>query len=337
MTARTALRLAAALATALFLPAAQAQLFRAYLSIDGSDVNPCTLAQPCRLLPAAVAAVAANGEIWMLDSANYNSGPVTVNKSVTILAIPGALGSVVALGGNAINITAAGFYVTLRNLNIVPFPGNEGSTGVALVGPSYLQLQGCNVTGFSSGFGVRSFGGAGRYVTIVDSVFRHNDIAVRFEEGASGSVAGSHFSDSGVAVHLLATTAQTSRVTVSRSVATRGQYGFIAESYTNASARTELSVIGSTVDLNGQWGVSAYSEIGAVSLVSVADSQLSHNNIAVIASGTGARVYARNNTVTQNASGFVNSAATFQTGGNNAVRDSTATNTSGTISALPEI
>jgi len=337
LTTRTVLRIAAALATALFLPASQAQLFRAYLSIEGSDANPCTLAQPCRLLPAAIAAVAADGEIWMLDSANYNSGPVTVNKSVTILAVPGALGSVVALGGNAVQITSAGLYVTLRNLNILPFPSNANNIGVALYGASSVLVQGCNVTGFSAGYGVRSLGGAGRHATIVDSVFRHNLVAVSFEDGASGSVAGSHFSDSNTAVNVLATSANTSRVTVSRSVATRGEYGFIAQSSTNAAARTELAVIGSTVDLNGQWGVAAYSEVGAVSNVSVADSQLSNNNFAVIASGSGARVYARNNTVTHNAVGFQNTAATFQTGGNNAVRDNTGGNTLGTISALPEI
>jgi hypothetical protein len=82
-------------------------LFRAYLASDGSDASPCTLGAPCRLLPAALAAVADGGEIWMLDSANYNAGQVDVTKSVAILAIPGALGSVVATGGaNAINIDA---------------------------------------------------------------------------------------------------------------------------------------------------------------------------------------------------------------------------------------
>jgi hypothetical protein len=45
-------------ALVLLLPAAaNAQLFRAYLSGEGSDANPCTLQLPCRLLPAAVAAV----------------------------------------------------------------------------------------------------------------------------------------------------------------------------------------------------------------------------------------------------------------------------------------
>ena len=96
MTKRTAALAALALAT-LFAPAAtHAQLFRAYLAPDGLDTNPCTLAAPCRLLPAALAAVASGGEIWMLDTANYNTATVTIGKSVSILAVPGAVGSVVA-------------------------------------------------------------------------------------------------------------------------------------------------------------------------------------------------------------------------------------------------
>ena len=99
MTYRTAIRSALALVIALLLCAtAHAQLFRAYLAPTGSDANPCTLQQPCRLLPAALTAVADGGEIWMLDSANYNSSSVNITKSVTILAVPGALGSVVAAG-----------------------------------------------------------------------------------------------------------------------------------------------------------------------------------------------------------------------------------------------
>ncbi len=81
-------------------------LFRAYLSQNGSDTNPCTLPAPCRLLPAALAAVKDGGEIWMLDSANFNVGVVDIAKSVTILAVPGALGSVVA--NNAMRSASTG-------------------------------------------------------------------------------------------------------------------------------------------------------------------------------------------------------------------------------------
>ena len=91
MSLATFARSALALAFTIFLAAtAQAQSFRAYLASTGSDAHPCTLHFPCRLLPAALAVVANGGEIWMLDSANYNTGPVSITKSVTIQAVPGA-------------------------------------------------------------------------------------------------------------------------------------------------------------------------------------------------------------------------------------------------------
>ena len=100
MNARTILRSALTLVAALLLSvSANAQLFRAYLAPTGVDTNPCTLPAPCRLLPAALNAVASGGEIWMLDSANYNTATVTIGKSVSILAVPGAVGSVIAIGG----------------------------------------------------------------------------------------------------------------------------------------------------------------------------------------------------------------------------------------------
>ena len=74
---RSIFALALGLGLGLLLSAgAQAQAFRTYLSGGGNDANPCSLVAPCRVLPAAIAAVIDGGEVWMLDSANYNSGPV---------------------------------------------------------------------------------------------------------------------------------------------------------------------------------------------------------------------------------------------------------------------
>jgi hypothetical protein len=89
--------------------------FRAYVSSTGNDIDPCSIQQPCRLLPAALTAVDVGGEIWMLDSANFNTGTVSVTKSVTILAVPGAVGSVVANSADAMSIATAGVKVVLRN------------------------------------------------------------------------------------------------------------------------------------------------------------------------------------------------------------------------------
>src|SRR5258707_15547025 len=77
--------MAAALALAITLPAvsAQAQSFRTFVSATGSDSNNCAnVATPCRHLAAAYAATAANGEIYVLDPANY--GSVTITGPVSI-------------------------------------------------------------------------------------------------------------------------------------------------------------------------------------------------------------------------------------------------------------
>jgi hypothetical protein len=51
-----------AFATLTICASAQAVgLFRAYLASDGLDTNPCSVVAPCRLLPAALAAVADGG------------------------------------------------------------------------------------------------------------------------------------------------------------------------------------------------------------------------------------------------------------------------------------
>jgi hypothetical protein len=142
MQSRSGRRILASLATMLLLSTpAQALVFRAYVASDGSDANPCTLPQPCRLLPAALTAVADGGEIWMLDSANYNTGTVVVAKSVSILAVPGAIGSMVAAGGPAISIAATGLTVALRNVVVVPLPGAGGTNGVTVTGASSLVIE----------------------------------------------------------------------------------------------------------------------------------------------------------------------------------------------------
>jgi hypothetical protein len=67
------------------LPArpAQALVARTFLSAAGSDSNNCAnVLTPCRHLAAAYAATAADGEVYVLDPANY--GSVTITGPVSI-------------------------------------------------------------------------------------------------------------------------------------------------------------------------------------------------------------------------------------------------------------
>jgi hypothetical protein len=177
----------AALAVAVLAsaPLAHGQIFRAYLALDGVDTNPCTLAQPCRLLPAAVAAVGAGGEIWMLDSANFNVAPVTVTSRWSSFD-PGTArqpGGPRRAGAHDHRRRSRG---DAAHLNILPFTGNALQNGVvvnASSGKVVLQTATCSASPRQ---------GAARKsttrVTIMDSVFTGNLIGASWVRARPPSV-----------------------------------------------------------------------------------------------------------------------------------------------------
>src|SRR5271154_5913891 len=99
--------IAATLALAVTLPIAPAQatgLNRTFVSAAGSDSNNCAnVLTPCRHLAAAYAATAPNGEIYVLDPANY--GALTITHAVSIEG-HGWASIAPPSGGNAITINA---------------------------------------------------------------------------------------------------------------------------------------------------------------------------------------------------------------------------------------
>ena len=142
-------RIAVVLASLAVSAAAHAQSFRTYLASYGKDSNPCSVDQPCRLLPAALAAVANGGEIWILDSANFNPGTVDIAKSVSILAVPGAVGSIVAAAGApAITISTPGVVVGMRNLVFSRNATNPGTYGIEMTNGTALTVEDSHFTGF---------------------------------------------------------------------------------------------------------------------------------------------------------------------------------------------
>src|SRR5260370_20090308 len=56
---------------------------RAFVSINGSDANPCSAVQPCRSFNQALTVVEPGGEIVVQDSGGYSTG-FTITQSVTI-------------------------------------------------------------------------------------------------------------------------------------------------------------------------------------------------------------------------------------------------------------
>jgi hypothetical protein len=269
MSASKTLRGALAFAAALLLCAtANAQIFRAYLASDGNDANPCTLAAPCRLLPAALAAVTDGGEIWMLDSANFNTATVTIGKSVSILAVPGAVGSVLAIGGPAVSITVASLNISLRNLVIAPLPSSGATYGISMTGASTLTIENSLIANLPSA--AVWVAGSGK-LKIANSIIRNSGgFAVWLQNGPQAEISGTQMlGNASGGVHASGTTATTTTASVSDSVISGGTEGVFAyTTVTGAAAKifvTRSTIEGTTVALDCEIPAGAGSAILAVS------------------------------------------------------------------------
>src|SRR4051812_12463514 len=264
-------------ASAFACGAAQAQLFRAYLSVNGSDANPCTVSAPCRLLPAALAAVAEGGEVWMLDSANFNASSVTIAKSVTVLAVPGAVGSVVAVDQNPAITISGDVRVGLHNLVVTqlataPPYASRGivatntdpfsSIVLAVEDCAFMNLRGGAI--FASGTLV--------FVDIKNSLFRSNGysvgaglFAVRAENGPTITIANSQFLGNARGVLALANAAsQPVNVSITDSSISGRGYAVLA-SADGTSALARIFVTRSTIQ-HAQIGAWADSSTGVASI-----------------------------------------------------------------------
>ena len=305
-------------------------LFRTYLDPSGNDSNPCNLSAPCRLLPAALAAVVNGGEVWMLDSANYNNGPVNIPKSVTILAVPGAVGSLVAAGGNALDITTPNVKVALRNLVIVPLVGGGGTNGINMTAGAGLTLENCLVAGVP-GIGISVNAAASVWIT--DTTIRDNGgDGVFLQNGARATLTRTRISgNAATGVFMLGSIAGTTTIAdIADSTVDGNSFGVYVKS-ANATALMKASVRGSQIVRHSGDGVTAESGGGAATLA-VSGNIISNNGTGIRAFLPAARVWASGNTVSDNGLGLHNDGGVVESGIDNTVSNN-ATATVGAITA----
>ena len=275
---------------------AQAQIFRAYLASDGNDANPCTLSAPCRLLPAALDAVASGGEIWMLDSANYNTSSVTIGKSVSILAVPGAIGSVLAIGGPAVQVLANGLNVSLRNIVIAPFPGGGGTDGVAIFGTSSITIEHSLITGVPLD-GV-SVAGAGSLKVANTTIKGAGSFGISLGNGAYAEISRVLLLDNQEGgVYVGTTIPTTTRATISDSTISGGTAGIATES-TAFSGISRAYLTRSTVSKT-TYALRAGTGAGSAA-VTVAGSTIAANVYAFYVEAGGVVASSGNNTFVDN-------------------------------------
>ncbi len=134
---------------------AAATVDHTYVSGKGTDTGGCiSQAAACRTFAYAIAQTTAAGEIIVMDAADYS--PVTITKSISIVADAAGPAGIVVAAGNAITINAGSAdVVNLRGLTL------DGD-GTAMNG---ILLQSAGPVTISDCF-VRHFQGAGIYLSL---------------------------------------------------------------------------------------------------------------------------------------------------------------------------
>jgi hypothetical protein len=138
---------------------------RAFVSINGSDSNPCSAVQPCRSFNQALTVVQPGGEIVVQDSGGYSTG-FTITQSVTIDAA-GFNASVISTDATDLCTINAGptDRVVLRGIS---FHGaNVGQNAINDNSAGSLYVEHCSISEFAS-CGVFAIHGGNIFVTGTD-------------------------------------------------------------------------------------------------------------------------------------------------------------------------
>jgi hypothetical protein len=297
VTARLLRLLVVVASAASSLPVVAALPQRTFVASSGVDTNPCTLALPCRGFAAAVSAVADGGEVIVLDSAGY--GPVTILKSVSIVAPPGVYAGITVSSGDGITISGSGIAVALRGLSV---NSQGGTNGIVFAQGAELHLERIHVRGFNSGGHGINIAADGSVTTIDDAFVEDNTFGVLV--GALVTVARAYLD------HVRANNnsegiqaSDLSAVSVRDSVAARNNDAIHANTQSSApGASAEIEVENCFITHSGNAGIRAITNSGATSsIVRVSGSTITGTSNNAIASFPPATIISRgNNTVIGN-------------------------------------
>jgi hypothetical protein len=230
--------------------------------------------------------------VWILDSANYNTGTVNIIKSVSILAVPGQIASIVAVAGTpAINIATAGVRVALRNLVIVKNASNPGPSGIIMDNGLLLSVEDCLFANLTDNAVYVHDTTAS--VQIKNTVMRNiGNYAVWAENGPNVVISNSQFLTSGGLV-ASGSSASTTTMSVSDSNISNGSEGVYA--YTNAvGAVAEIRATRNTFH-GTYYSLDSETAGAGTSTVYVGNNMIDGGHYGWYVSGTGASIVTYNN------------------------------------------
>ncbi|MEQ1583425.1 MAG: right-handed parallel beta-helix repeat-containing protein [Nitrosomonas sp.] len=279
--------------SALIVTPAQARP-QTFVASFGNDANPCGRVLPCRLISRAMVETDTNGEVVVLDSANFL--PITITKSITLTAPPGIYAGITSTVAGTSGVTiAANFDVVLRGLTI---NGLGGDNGILMNSNGNLSIENCVISNFS---------GAGRHgvlvtsdatVRMVDTLIRDNDSGIKLQGGGVTDISSSKFLGNNFAIIATSTSAPFPSVIVSDTIVTAGGTGIEAISSGTGNAR--ISMIRTSVT-NNLKGVASSASAGTAP-VTLSESMVAGNLVGYFVGAGGLIRSLFNNTITDNGS-----------------------------------
>jgi hypothetical protein len=292
--------IAATLALVAVLPAAPAQAaaLRTFVSAAGSDSNNCiNVLTPCRHLATAYAATAPNGEIYVLDPANYGSltitGPVSIEGHgwASIAPVTGFPAITIAANpGDKINIIG----VVLDGTSL------SGTAGIAFHSGGSLIVRDSVIRSFSSaGIAFGPTASTPSQLFVSNTLLSDNgQDGIQIAPSGTGNVAGTldrvAMENNGADGLNVTASGQTINVTVSDSVSAGNGLDGIAVSA--SSGRVNALVRNSTIANNNN-GLNSSGGASASANLLVTRSAITGNTQAWVATGGGGFLtsYADNN------------------------------------------
>jgi hypothetical protein len=273
--------LAVTFACAMHAAPAQALSARTFVSATGNDSNNCVnVTSPCRHFAAAFAATAVNGEIYVLDPANY--GSLTITHAVSIQGH--GWGSVAPpSSGNAITISAP----TTDDVNL---------DGLTIDGTALTNTNGIVFT-------------SGKSLTVQNCVVRNvSNIGLEFDPNVTTAttlvVSNSYFDESASGITIQPSSSGAMTAAIDRTVIDHGGgEGFFINGVVGTGA-IDVAVTDSVVS-DSFIGIEVASSAGH----SVANLSLTHilavgNGGGIIAQGTNATLWLAQSTITGNSFGY---------------------------------
>ena len=305
---------------------------RTFVASTGIDTNACSITAPCRTFGAAITKTNPGGEVIVLDSAGY--GPVTIGKSISLIAPAGIYAGVTVSSGDGITVDAPGVIVVLRGLSI---NGQGGDNGILVLHAARLRIENCVISGMAdAGIRhradgaelivldtiVRDNGGSGVFILasasiVLDHVRSEHNLFDGFymlslANEVMATITDSLFAFNGRDGVSVDTGLPTSipRVLVDQSVlADNTRNGFLLN---GASTQSSGIVTRNAIHRNGGDGVSVLSSAFPGTVVTVSENTFNGNHTGIRSDGIGASVYAGTNKLVFSDLAFVqDNGATF--------------------------